>query len=165
LFDEADALFGKRSEVKDAHDRYANIEVGYLLQRIESCAEGGVAILATNLRANLDAAFLRRMRFILDFPMPDAPMRRRLWEQSLPAAHFRAADVDVEAFVDRFRLSGGSIQNIGLAAAHMAAASAEGRITVGHLTRATYRELEKSGQSRDRASFGPLAEFLPVEAV
>jgi hypothetical protein len=161
LFDEADALFGKRSEVKDAHDRYANIEVGYLLQRIE--AYDGVAILATNLRSNMDPAFLRRIRFLLDFPMPDLEMRRRLWEQSLPVEAHRAPDLDVEAFVQRFRLSGGSIQNISLAAAHMAAADAEGRVTMSHLVRATFRELEKSGQSRERSSFGPLAEHLPRE--
>lgn len=161
LFDECDALFGKRSEVKDAHDRYANIEVGYLLQRIE--AYEGVAILATNLRSNMDSAFLRRIRFLLDFPMPDAEMRRQLWEQSLPGANFRGAGFDLAAFVARFRLSGGSIQNIGLAAAHMAAATPSGRITMQHLVRTTYRELEKSGQSRDRASFGPLAEYLPAE--
>ena len=161
LFDECDALFGKRSEVKDAHDRYANIEVGYLLQRIE--AYEGVAILATNLRSNMDSAFLRRIRFLLDFPMPDAAMRRRLWEQSLPGEKFRSSGLDVDLFVERFRLSGGSIQNIGLAAAHMAAATESGRITVDHLVRATYRELEKAGQSRDRSSFGPLAEYLPAE--
>lgn len=161
LFDECDALFGKRSEVKDAHDRYANIEVGYLLQRIE--AYEGVAILATNLRSNMDSAFLRRIRFLLDFPMPDAGMRRQLWEQSLPGEGFRGSGLDVDLFVDRFRLSGGSIQNISLAAAHMAAATESGRITVHHLVRATYRELEKAGQSRDRSSFGPLAEYLPVE--
>jgi SpoVK/Ycf46/Vps4 family AAA+-type ATPase len=161
LFDEADALFGKRSEVKDAHDRYANIEVGYLLQRLE--AFDGVAILATNMRSNLDPAFVRRMRFMLDFPMPDADMRRRLWEQSLPARRFRSDDVDLEFFIERFRLSGGSIQNISLAAAHMAAATPDGRVQLQHLVRATYRELEKAGQTRDRASFGGLAEFLPRE--
>lgn len=161
LFDEADALFGKRSEVKDAHDRYANIEVGYLLQRLE--AFDGVAILATNLRSNLDPAFIRRMRFMLDFPMPDADMRRQLWEQSLPARRFRGDDLDLECFVERFRLSGGSIQNISLAASHMAAAMPDGQVRPRHLVRATYRELEKAGQTRDRASFGALAEFLPRE--
>lgn len=161
LFDEADALFGKRSEVKDAHDRYANIEVGYLLQRIE--AFEGVAVLATNLRSNVDPAFIRRIRFLLDFPMPDAAGRRRLWEQALPGPAHRATNLDIEPFVERFRLSGGSIQNIGLAAAHMAAASHDCVVTVEQLVRATYRELEKSGQSRDRLSFGALADFLPVE--
>jgi hypothetical protein len=90
-------------------------------------------------------------------------MRRQLWEQSLPAPRFRSADVDLDFFVDRFRLSGGSIQNISLAAAHMAAATPEGRVRLSHLVRATYRELEKAGQTRDRASFGALAEYLPRE--
>ena len=161
LFDEADALFGRRSEVKDAHDRYANIEVGYLLQRLE--AFDGIAILATNLRSNLDPAFVRRMRFLLDFPMPDVAMRRQLWDQSLPSARFRGEDVDLDLFVPRFRLSGGSIQNISLAAAHMAAAAPDGRVRLSHLVRATYRELEKAGQTRDRAAFGALAEHLPQE--
>ncbi|HYP07748.1 MAG TPA: AAA family ATPase, partial [Bryobacteraceae bacterium] len=161
LFDECDALFGKRSEVKDAHDRYANIEVGYLLQRIETY--DGVAILATNLRSNMDPAFVRRIRFMLDFPMPDTAMRRQLWEQSLPGKDYRDPALDLDVFVERFRVSGGSIQNISLAAAHSAAATPDGRITMRHLVRATYRELEKSGQSRERSAFGPLADLLPAE--
>src|SRR5438128_4423687 len=82
LFDEADALFGKRSEVKDAHDRYANIEVAYLLQRME--AYEGLAILTTNMRQNLDPAFLRRLRFVVDFPRPDVEARQKIWRQCLP---------------------------------------------------------------------------------
>ena len=161
LFDEADALFGKRSEVKDAHDRYANIEVGYLLQRLETFE--GVAILATNLRSNLDPAFVRRLRFLLDFPMPDEEMRRKLWEQALPAERHRDPELDVTPFVGRFRLSGGSIQNVALAAAHLAAAEPEGRIRERHLVRAAYRELEKTGQTRSRRTFGPLAAHLPED--
>jgi SpoVK/Ycf46/Vps4 family AAA+-type ATPase len=161
LFDEADALFGKRSEVRDAHDRYANIEVGYLLQRID--AYDGMAILATNLRSNMDPAFVRRIRFMLEFPMPDTAMRHTLWQQSLPDARFRDPELTLDPFAERFRLSGGSIQNISLAAAHMAAASPAGQVRVDHLVRATFRELEKGGQSRDRASFGSLAEYLPKE--
>ncbi len=158
LFDEADALFGKRSSVKDAHDRYANIEVGYLLQRLESFS--GVAILATNLRSNMDQAFVRRIRFLLDFPMPDRPMRQLLWQQALPGAAHRADELAVEPLIERFRLSGGSIQNIGLAAAHLAAATPSGRVSTEHLVRATYRELEKTGQARSKGEFGPLAELL-----
>ena len=81
LFDEADAVFGKRTEVKDAHDRYANVESAYLLQRMETF--DGLAILATNLRANIDEAFTRRLDVIVDFPMPDAAQRTRLWDRSL----------------------------------------------------------------------------------
>jgi hypothetical protein len=160
LFDEADALFGKRSEVKDAHDRYANIEVGYLLQRLEQFE--GVTVLATNLRSNMDPAFLRRIRFLLEFPMPDPAMRQRLWEQSLPGQRFRDDDLPLAVFVERFRLSGGSIHNIGVAASHLAAATPSGQVRTGHLVRATYRELEKIGQTRAPADFGPLAEYLEL---
>ena len=162
FFDEADSLFGRRSAVKDAHDRYANIEVGFLLQRLE--AFEGVAFLATNLRSNLDPAFVRRIRFLLEFPMPDHAMRQRLWEQALPGAAFREPGLDFESLAEQFRLSGGSIHNIGLAAAHLAATTPGGRVTIRHLVRATYRELEKSGLSRSPAEFRELAELLP-EAV
>jgi len=160
FFDEADALFGKRSEVKDAHDRYANIEVGYLLQRIETF--DGVLILATNLRNNIDPAFLRRIQFLVDFPMPDAPARRRLWDQALPGVAHRAPDLDLAGFAERFRLAGGNIDSIARAAAHLAAA-ADGPIAAEHLARATYRELEKIGQARARGDFGALARHLPED--
>ncbi|WP_217909766.1 ATP-binding protein [Pseudenhygromyxa sp. WMMC2535] len=159
LFDEADALFGKRTEVKDAHDRYANVEVGYLLQRMESFT--GVAILTTNLRSNIDAAFIRRLRFVIEFPMPDVARREQLWAQALPTADKRAADLGptLAALVERFRLSGGHIHNIGLAAAHLAAAA--GRpLDAELLVRATFRELEKAGLARSPADFGPLARWL-----
>lgn len=161
LFDEADTLFGKRSEVKDAHDRYANIEVGYLLQRMETY--DGVMILATNLRNNIDGAFMRRIQFLLDFPMPGGAMRARLWEQALPSKAYQDPALDIGPFSERFRLSGGSIRNIAVAAAHLAAATPEGRIKPTHLARATIRELEKNGHARSRADFGPLAEHLPEE--
>jgi SpoVK/Ycf46/Vps4 family AAA+-type ATPase len=159
LFDEADALFGKRSEVKDAHDRYANIEVGYLLQRLESFE--GVSILTTNLHGHIDSAFIRRLAFILDFPMPDARTRKHLWEQSLPPRERWAAAIDLDAFVERFSLAGGNIHNIGLAAAHLAAARPDGVLRIEHLVRATYRELEKNGLPRSHDAFGPLAVHLP----
>lgn len=159
LFDEADALFGRRSEVKDAHDRYANIEVGYLLQRLETY--DGPAVLTTNLQGNMDAAFVRRLRFILHFPAPDRDLRRRLWEQSLPPKQWRHRDLRLDLLADRFQLSGGAIHNIGLAAAHLAAATPSGRITAGHLARATQRELQKVGRSTDVAALGQLAEVAP----
>jgi hypothetical protein len=158
LFDEADALFGKRSEVKDAHDRYANIEVGYLLQRMESFE--GVAILTTNLQGNIDAAFIRRLRFVIEFPIPDKVLRRQLWEQSLPGPAWRAGDLDLDTLAERFALSGGNIQNIGIAAAHLAAACPSGRITNVHLVRATVRELEKTGRPCSAPAFGTLAPLL-----
>jgi hypothetical protein len=155
LFDEADALFGKRSEVKDAHDRYANIEVGYLLQELESFE--GVVILTTNLRGNIDSAFMRRLRFIVDFPMPDQEQRRRLWDQSLPPPAWRAPDLDIDLFAARFPLAGGNIRNVGLAAAHFAVPG-----TVGNreLIRATLRELEKTGRPCNPEQFGPLSALV-----
>jgi hypothetical protein len=159
LFDEADALFGKRSEVKDAHDRYANVEVAYLLQRMESFE--GISVLTTNMRASLDAAFVRRLRFIVEFPVPDRAARARLWEQSLPLRDRWEAGLELSPFVDRFGLCGGDIHNIGVAAAHLAAADG-GTLRVGHLVRATFRELEKAGVSRARSDFGPLARHLPA---
>jgi hypothetical protein len=154
LFDEADALFGRRSEVKDAHDRYANIEVGYLLQRLE--AYDGIAVLTTNLQGNMDGAFLRRLRFILQFPPPDSGLRRQLWERSLPGARWRDDNLELDLLADRFQLTGGSIHNIGLAAAHLAAATPSGRITTEHVIRATQRELQKAGRPADASLFAAL---------
>lgn len=151
LFDEADALFGRRSEVKDAHDRYANIEVGYLLQRLESYE--GIAVLTTNLQGNMDAAFVRRLRFILQFPAPDRELRRRLWERSLPGDPWRADDLELGTLAERFQLTGGAIHNVGLAAAHLAAATESGKITFEHVLRATQRELQKTGRPSDAAAF------------
>ncbi len=117
LFDEADALFGKRSEVRDSHDRYANIEVGYLLQRIE--AYQGLAILTTNLKSSMDTAFQRRLRFTVNFPFPDAALREAIWKSVFPEAtptygldHKKLAQLNV---------TGGNIRNIALNAAFLAA--------------------------------------------
>lgn len=161
LFDEADALFGKRSEVKDAHDRYANVEVAYLLQRMESF--DGVSILTTNLRSNMDPAFVRRMKFIIDLPVPDVAMRARLWERSLPARSRWAHNLELDPFVERFRLSGGDIHNIGVAAAHLAADDPEGLLRPEHVVVACHRELAKAGMSRSPDDFGVLARYLPEE--
>jgi hypothetical protein len=158
LFDEADAIFGRRSEVKDAHDRYANIEVGYLLQRLESYE--GMAVLTTNLQGNIDAAFVRRLRFILQFPEPDRDLRLQLWERSLPSREWRDDDLDLGVLADRFALNGGSISNIGLAAAHLAAATPAGLVTTAHVLRATQRELQKTGRPSDAAAFGPLGDLV-----
>ncbi|MGF1648487.1 MAG: ATP-binding protein [Kineosporiaceae bacterium] len=162
LFDEADALFGRRSEVKDAHDRYANIEVGYLLQRLES--HDGVVVLTTNLQGNMDAAFVRRIRFILQFPAPDQGLRRRLWNQALPGPQWRSPDLDLDVLAERFQVSGGAIHSIGLAAAHLAAATPSGSITIGHVVRAAQRELAKSGRRSDASAFGVLGAHLPEAA-
>jgi hypothetical protein len=131
LFDEADALFGKRSEVRDAHDRYANIEVAYLLQRIETF--DGLAILATNLRANVDDAFTRRLDAVIDFPFPAIAERRVLWERCLGESVPLAADADLDFLASSFELSGGNIRSIALTAGYLAAdreAAAERAVAV-----------------------------------
>jgi ATP-dependent 26S proteasome regulatory subunit len=143
FFDEADALFGKRSEVKDAHDRYANIEISYLLQRME--AYDGVTILATNLRANLDEAFTRRLQFAVDIPFPEEEYRLRIWTTLFPPDVPRASDLDFALLARRFKLAGGNIRNIIVAAAFLAAAE-ESAVTMHHLLHATRRELQKMGR-------------------
>ena len=144
FFDEADALFGKRSEVKDAHDRYANIEVSYLLQKMEEY--DGLAILATNLRQNLDEAFLRRLAFVVHFPFPDESYRLEIWKSIWPAETPLAADLDLSFFAHRFKLSGGNIKNAALAAAFFAAEDG-GIITMEHLMKAMQREYQKMGRT------------------
>jgi AAA+ superfamily predicted ATPase len=143
FFDEADALFGKRTEVHDAHDRYANLEISYLLQRME--AYEGVTILATNVRKNMDEAFMRRMHFIIEFPFPDAMQRARIWRQMWPPAAPRSADVDLTFLAERVLLAGGNIRNIALAASFLAAADG-GTVTMAHLLHAAQREYQKMGK-------------------
>jgi len=143
LFDEADALFGKRSEVRDSHDRYANLEISYLLQRIERY--NGIAILASNLRQNLDDAFIRRLAFMVAFPFPDAADRRRIWQSIWPRETPLASDVDFGFLAERFKFSGGHIKNTALAAAFLAANDG-GVVTMAHLIHATGREYQKSGK-------------------
>lgn len=144
FFDEADALFGKRSEVKDAHDRYANIEIAYLLQKIEQF--DGVAILATNLKQNLDEAFTRRLTFCINFAFPEQAERLRLWQTLWPASAPRADDVDFAVLAAEYRISGGNIRNIVVASAYLAAAEGD-VITRDHVLRATRREYQKVGKT------------------
>jgi SpoVK/Ycf46/Vps4 family AAA+-type ATPase len=141
LFDEADALFGKRSEVKDSHDRYANIEVSYLLQRME--AYRGLAILTTNMKQALDTAFLRRIRFIVQFPFPDAAQRARIWNRIFPAT--TPTDGLDAGKLSRLNVAGGHIRNIALGAAFVAADASE-PVRMHHVLRAArseYAKLEK----------------------
>lgn len=143
FFDEADALFGKRSEVRDARDRYANIEVSYLLQRLE--AYDGVVILATNFEKNLDDAFLRRIHVRIEFVLPGVDERCSMWRQSFPATTPLADDIDVDQLADRFELSGGAIRNAALTAAFIAAA-AESPVTMDAVTSAIAHEFRKQGR-------------------
>ncbi|MFF8942181.1 AAA family ATPase [Streptomyces sp. NPDC014864] len=143
FFDEAEALFGKRSDVRDAHDRYANIEIAYLLQRMER--HEGTAILATNLRHHLDDAFTRRLQFVVEFPFPGDEERRRIWRLCLPPRAPHTTAVDLEGLAREHRLTGGSIRNIALHAAFLAA----GRgvpIGMSELLTAAAREYRKAGR-------------------
>jgi ATPase family associated with various cellular activities (AAA) len=143
FFDEADALFGKRTEVSDAHDRYANIETSYLLQRIEHYE--GVVILATNLRQNMDEAFTRRIRFIVEFPFPEADSRLRIWRTLFPPQAPVSADLDLGLLARQLPVAGGSIKNIVLHAAFLAAADG-GVIDRRHVLRGARLEFEKIGK-------------------
>jgi SpoVK/Ycf46/Vps4 family AAA+-type ATPase len=143
FFDEADALFGKRSEVRDSHDRYANIETGYLLQRMEEYE--GVVILATNFRKNMDEAFVRRLHFTVEFPFPNEADRRRIWEGIWPDDTPRDPALELNFMAERFEVSGGNIRNIALAAAFLAADNS-GIVDMTQLLRATRREYQKIGK-------------------
>lgn len=143
FFDEADALFGKRSEVRDSHDRYANIEISYLLQKMEEYE--GLAILATNLKANLDESFTRRLAFTVHFPFPDEASRRCIWEKIWPTEMSLDQDVDIDCLARQFKLSGGNIKNIALASAFLAAED-RSSVTMSHLMHATGREYQKLGK-------------------
>jgi SpoVK/Ycf46/Vps4 family AAA+-type ATPase len=148
FFDEADALFGKRTEVADAHDRYANIETSYLLQKMEEYE--GVVILASNLRENMDEAFVRRLRFIVDFPFPDESSRLRIWRTHFPPQAPLADDLDYGLLARQLQVAGGNIKNIVLNAAFLASADG-GAIAMSHLLHSARREFEKIGKRWDDA--------------
>lgn len=149
FFDEADALFGKRTEVKDSHDRYANIEINYLLQRMEDYR--GLAILATNMKSLLDQAFLRRLRFHVEFPFPDTEYRRKIWQKVFP---FKAAVGDLDYhFLERFEIPGGNIRNIALNAAFLAADDGK-VIGTSHILRAAKQEYAKIDKMVLESEFG-----------
>ena len=150
FFDEADALFGKRSEVKDAHDRYANIEINYLLQQVEEYE--GVIILATNLSKNIDAAFQRRIHFCVEFPFPDENNRAHIWRGIFPSQAPLGSDIDLEFLSRKFKIAGGNIKNVALAAAFLAA-EAGSPIKMEHLILALKREYQKLGKVCERAEF------------
>ncbi len=150
FFDEADAIFGKRTEVKDSHDRYANQETSYLLQRID--AYEGMVILASNMQKNMDDAFVRRLRFVVDFPLPGEAERLRIWERLLPPELPREADVDLGFLSWRLEVAGGHIRNIALAAAFLAASEGTA-MGMRHLLHAARREYVKMGRVVDSRYF------------
>ena len=154
FFDEADALFGKRSEVKDSHDRYANIEINYLLQRME--AYRGLAILATNMKSSLDKAFVRRLRFILDFPFPGVEERKEIWEKVFPLSTPVDESLDFERLA-KLNLTGGSIHNVALNAAFLSAQ--EGNLVtmpfILNAARSEFKKLERPAKESDFKWQGP----------
>jgi len=145
FFDEADALFGKRTKVDDAHDRYANQEVSFLLQRIEEFH--GVVILASNFKTNIDDAFLRRFQSVVAFPMPKPPERLRLWQEAFPAQVQLAADVDLPRVAERYELSGGTIMNVVRHALLMSLSRNESLVRREDLEEGIRRELLKEGRA------------------
>jgi vesicle-fusing ATPase len=161
FFDEADALFGKRTEVKDAHDRYANLEVSYLLERMERFK--GVAILATNRKRDLDEAFLRRLRFVVDFPLPGTAERRRIWQAVIPQG-VDAGALDLEFLAERFPLAGGHIRAIVFHACLQSAAEGAARaLAMPAIIRSVQREYEKLDRASSLDQFGPYASLVAAE--
>jgi hypothetical protein len=161
FFDEADSLFGRRTEVRDAHDRYANLEVSYLLERMERFK--GLAILATNRRNDLDDAFLRRLRYIVEFPMPETTQRRAIWQQVIPEG-LDASELDLDFLAERFQLSGGNIRsamfNACLQIASRPASKDGPRLTMEEVVIAVKREYEKLQRTVSQEQFGPYSQLV-----
>jgi len=163
FFDEADALFGKRTEVKDAHDRYANLEISYLLERMERFK--GLAILATNRRKDLDEAFLRRLRFVIEFPLPGEAERQRIWRGVVPEG-VDASELDFDFLAQRFPLAGGHIRAIVFhACLQSATEGAPRRLTMQSVVRAVQREYDKLERASSLNQFGPYAPLVAAERV
>jgi len=156
FFDEADSLFGKRSEVTDARDRYANIEVSYLLQRLE--AYDGLVVMATNFQKNIDDAFLRRIHVGIDFPMPEEPERRAIWQHAFPPGA-PTKDLDWDFLARQFKLAGGNIKGAALHSAFLAA-EAGSPITMEMVMLALKREFQKLGRLRTSAEFDRYTDFV-----
>jgi len=162
FFDEADAVFGKRSEVEDSHDRYANIETNYLLQKMEEYE--GIVILASNFHKNIDEAFTRRLRFIIDFPFPEKEPRYRIWQRVFPAGTPLDRDIDFAFLAQKLKLSGGSIRNIALSAAFLAAENS-GHVSMEHIICATKREFQKVGKLCVKSDFEHYFDLVANEEV
>jgi ATP-dependent 26S proteasome regulatory subunit len=160
LFDEADSLFSKRGEVKEARDRYANMEVSHLLSRIER--HKGPCILTTNLRKHIDSAFTRRFQMVIDFPRPEVDARTRLWEMHIPPGAPRDSDIDTRLLGSEFNLSGGQIRNAALHAAFLAAGDSTA-IGNSHIANAVWSEFCKKGGEQSSAGMGKFANFLKRE--
>jgi SpoVK/Ycf46/Vps4 family AAA+-type ATPase len=163
LFDEADALFGRRTNVRDAHDRYANLEVSYLLSRMERAK--GVTILATNRKDDLDGAFLRRLRYVVDFPLPDVAERREIWKVAMPEG-VDASALDIAFLAESFPLTGGHIRSAVFNACLQSAAAGPERpaLSMGNVLIAVRRELDKAERTVSLERFGPYADLIREKA-
>ena len=159
-FDEVDALMSKRGEIKEARDRYANMEVSYLLARIED--HQGPCILTTNLRTQIDKAFNRRFQVVVEFPRPDEQGRARLWERMLPPRAPYAKDINFNLLARAVNITGGNIRNAALYAAYLAA-DEDKPINLAHVAIAVYREMSKDRLQLSKSDLGPLAAYLPDE--
>jgi SpoVK/Ycf46/Vps4 family AAA+-type ATPase len=153
FFDECDSLFGQRGEINDARDRWANLQTNYLLQRVEDYS--GVVILATNLRQNIDDAFLRRIQVIVEFPAPDAPLRFAIWQRSISSAGSGLTEAELRDVAHRFSLSGGSIRNVAIEAAYRALASNRTKVSLRDVIDSIAREYQKIGRPITQGDFGP----------
>jgi SpoVK/Ycf46/Vps4 family AAA+-type ATPase len=163
-FDEVDALMSKRGEIKEARDRYANMEVSYLLSRIEE--HDGPCVLTTNLRTQIDKAFTRRFQVVVEFPRPDSASRAQLWQRMLPPGAPRAADLDLNFIAGAVNMTGGNIRNAALHAAYLAAEESHQRgadapITLEHIALGIWRELSKDKAQVPRSDLGPLIHHVP----
>jgi SpoVK/Ycf46/Vps4 family AAA+-type ATPase len=161
FFDEADALFGKRTDVKDAHDRFANIEIAYLLERMERFR--GLAILATNRRKDLDEAFMRRLRYVIEFPLPGRVERERIWRQAFPAG-VDATDLDFAFLAAQFELSGGHIRSAAFNACLQCAGSGGARLAMTETLVAIRREMDKLNRLAAPEQFGRYAHLVKEDA-
>ena len=159
-FDEVDALMGKRTDIKEARDRYANLEVSYLLARMEQ--HQGPCILTTNLRTNIDSAFVRRFQMVVEFPRPDHGARKKLWANLFPPQAPMCDKLDMAYLADAVNLTGGSICNVTQHAAYLAA-EANSSINYQHIAIAVYRELAKARQQFKAQDMGALFQHLPPE--
>ena len=163
LRDEADSLFGRRTEVSDAHDRYANLEISYLLERMERFK--GLAILATNRRKDLDEAFLRRLRFVIEFPLPGVAERERIWRSVIPES-VDAGELDFDFLAQRFPVAGGHIRAIVFhACLQSAAEGAPRQLTMQSVICAVQREYDKLERASSLDQFGPYAPLVAAERV
>ena len=161
FFDETDALFGKRSEIKDSHDKYANVETSFLLQKMEEYQ--GVVIMTTNLLTNIDPAFLRRISYIIHFPFPDQGQRKALWASVFPEQAPCDSTVDLPFLAERFEMTGAMIKNSALSAAFLAAAQ-DRSITMKDILYAVQKQFSKHGKRLSVEELGPYGVYLKDSA-